>query len=88
MLDFIEFKGVLVVDGDLYIFAKEPHVLLGEVLVLVIVLFFEQLLLELVGADPREKFHSEFATLVYHVLEVQLYLLHYAVGVCLQVAEL
>ena len=88
MLDFIKFKRVLVIHGNFNIFAEEAHILLSEVLLLVIVLFLEQLLLELVGANPREKLQLEFATLVYHVLEVKLYLLDYAVRVGLQVAEL
>lgn len=88
MLYFILIKGVLIVQRYLYVFAEEAHVLLSEVLVLVIVLLLQQLLLQLVGANPREKLHPEFATLVYHILKVQLYLLDHVFAVGLQVAEL
>ena len=62
--------------------------MLGQLLVLVVVLLPQQLLLQLVRADPREEFQPEFAAQVDHVLKVQLDLLHYPLGVRLQLPEL
>jgi hypothetical protein len=88
MLYLVVVKGVPVFEGKLDVLAEETDVLLSEVLVLVVVLLLEQLLLELVCADPREELQLEPATLVDHVLEAQLDLLYHVLRVCLQVPEL
>lgn len=75
------FKRILVIHGDFYVLTEETHVVLSEMLVLVIVLFLEQLLLELVSSDPGEKLHLELAPLVDHVLKVKFDLFYYVFGV-------
>jgi len=75
------FKRILVIHGNFYVLTEETHVVLSEMLVLVIVLFLEQLLLELVSSDPGEKLHLELAPLVDHVLKVKFDLFYYVFGV-------
>ena len=83
VFDLVLLKRILVIYGDFYVLAEETHVLLSEMLVLVIVLFLEQLLLELIGSDPGEKLQLELATLVDHIFKVELNLLYYVFRVCL-----
>jgi hypothetical protein len=81
VLYLVLFERILVINRNFYVLTEESHIMLSEVLVLVIVLFLQQLLLELVSPDPGEKLHLELATLIDHVLKVEFNLFYYVFGV-------
>jgi hypothetical protein len=84
-LNLVELKRILVLLREFNILAKESDVVVPEVLVFIIISFFDELLLNLACSDPGEKLHVEFAAQVDHILEMDIVLLHLVLTFCLQV---